>query len=89
MRTDTPESRTGPGRRPTPGPAGLAFFIEPAGGHTWKSLHDDWNQLHHSQPGWRYTSASNFTRDAKTALIRLLFPGWDSSPTHRSTSQPM
>lgn len=82
MRSGTPDSRTGPGRRPSPNPSGLALFIEPASGHTWESLRGDWNRLQRNQVGenWEYASASNFIRDAKTALIRLLFPGWISRP---------
>ena len=82
MRTDVPSSRTGPGRRLAANPAGLAFFIDPANGHTWESLRDGWNRLYGDHAGWAYTPAniSNFTRDAKTALIRLLFPGWDTHP---------
>jgi hypothetical protein len=78
MRMDTPGSRTGPGRRPRPGPSGLAFFIDPVDGHTWESLRSSWNLLYGNQPGWDYTrqNISNFTRDAQTALTRLLFPGW-------------
>ena len=82
MRSGTPDSRTGPGRRPSPNPSGLAFLIEPASGHTWESLRGDWNRLQGNQVGenWEYASASHFIRDAKTALIRLLFPGWISRP---------
>ena len=82
MRTGIPSSRTGPGRRPAPNPAGIAFFIDPASGHTWESLRVGWNQLYGDHADWAYTPAniSNFTRDAKNALIRLLFPGWDAHP---------
>ena len=82
MHSDFPASRTGPGRRPSPNAAGLAFFIEPVGDHTWESLRVGWNQLFGNQVGWEYAQAniSNFTRDAKTALTRLLFPGWDTLP---------
>jgi hypothetical protein len=80
MRTDVPSSRTGPGRRLAPDPTGMAFFIDPANGHTWESLRAGWNRLHGDHADWAYTPAniSNFTRDAKTAVIRLLFPRWDT-----------
>ena len=55
MRTDTPDSSTGPGRRRRPGPAGLAFFIDPVDDHTWESLRASWNHLYGNQPGWGYT----------------------------------
>jgi hypothetical protein len=82
MRMDSPGSRTGPGRRPRPGPSGLAFFIDPVDDHTWESLRSSWNLLYGNQPGWDYTrqNISNFTRDAQTALTRLLFPGWSMHP---------
>ncbi len=82
MRTDTPDSSTGPGRRRRPGPAGLAFFIDPVDDHTWESLRASWNHLYGNQPGWGYTrkNISNFARDAQTALTRLLFPGWTMPP---------
>jgi hypothetical protein len=82
MHADTPDSRNGPGRRPRPGPAGLAFFIDPVDGHTWESLRASWNSHYENDPGWGYTrkNISNFSRDAQTALTRLLFPGWSMHP---------
>jgi hypothetical protein len=68
------------GRRPTPGPTGLAQFIDPVPGYSWATLHWDWNAKH-ADPAektwsWRYEHLSNFTRDAQSALTRLLNPGW-------------
>jgi hypothetical protein len=83
MRLDDPHSRTGPGRPPKPGPTGLAIFVEPLPGYTWQQLRHTWNQLYsdwadgNGRP-YRYESASNFTRDAKTSINQLLFPGWTS-----------
>jgi hypothetical protein len=78
MHTGTPDSRIGPGRRPRSGPAGLVFFIDPVDPHTWENLRVSWNRLYGNEPGWGYTrkNISNFSRDAQTALTRLLFPGW-------------
>jgi hypothetical protein len=68
------------GRRPAPGPAGLAQFIDPVPGYSWPTLHRDWNvryaDLAEDGRSWRYEHLSNFTRDAKSALTRLLNPGW-------------
>jgi hypothetical protein len=68
------------GRRPAPGPTGLAQFIDPATGYSWATLHRGWNAKH-ADPAektwsWRYEHLSNFTRDAQSALTRLLNPGW-------------
>jgi hypothetical protein len=82
MRIGEPGSRKGPGRPPTPGPAGLASFIEPLPGYTWSSLRHSWNQIYASRSDeetgrkWRYSNDPNFIRDSKTALRQLLFPGW-------------
>lgn len=82
MRTGEPRSRPGPGRPPTPDPAGLATFIEPLPGHSWSSLRHSWNQHYgtrtdeHTGRVWRYSNDPNFIRDSKTALQQLLFPGW-------------
>jgi hypothetical protein len=69
-----------PGRRPAPGPTGLAQFIDPVHGYSWQTLHRDWN-ARYADPAedgrpWRYEHLSNFTRDAQSALTRLLNPGW-------------
>ncbi len=82
VRAGTPGSRPGPGRPPRPGPSGLAIFIEPVAGHSWESLRHTWNQLCDDAAAgtWHYESASNFIRDSKTALQRLLYPGWASRP---------
>jgi len=69
-----------PGRRPAPGPTGLAQFIDPVPGCSWQTLHRDWN-ARYADPAedgrpWRYEHLSNFTRDAQSALTRLLNPGW-------------
>jgi hypothetical protein len=86
FRAGPPGSRPGPGRPPDPGPSGLVTFIEPVAGHSWQRLRHDWNARYGQDaddgPGrtWRYDSASNFIRDAKIALERLLFPGWTSRP---------
>jgi hypothetical protein len=76
----SPENARKIGRPPTPGPTGLAQFIDPVGGHTWQSLREMWNSKYsdYEEGGtcWRYDHASNFTRDAKTALVRLLDPAW-------------
>jgi hypothetical protein len=82
MRVDEPGSRRGRGRRPLPGPSGLATFIEPLSGYTWRGLRDSWNSLYGSTTdedtgrAWRYDNDPNFIRDAKTAVSQLLFPGW-------------
>lgn len=84
VRVGTPGSRLGPGRPPTPGPSGLAVFLEPVAGHTWEGMRRDWNEIYGDQGdegtgrNWRYDSASNFIRDAKIAMERLLYPGWTS-----------
>lgn len=67
------------GRLPRPGPTGLAHFVDPVGGHTWKSLRHDWNRVvdqAEQDRSWRYDADSNFTRDAQRALRQLLAPGW-------------
>lgn len=68
------------GRRPSPGPTGLAQFIDPVPGYSWPALHRDWNAKYADPAGdgrsWRYEHLSNFTRDAQSALTRLLNPGW-------------
>jgi hypothetical protein len=68
-----PGERAGVGRPPRPGPTGLVQIIVPLPGHTWKSLQREWNEEYEQ---WRYESVSNFNRDAKNALNRLLWPGW-------------
>lgn len=69
-----------PGRRPAPGPTGLAQFIDPVLGCSWQTLHRDWNARYAGPAedgrSWRYDHLSNFTRDAQSALKRLLNPGW-------------
>jgi hypothetical protein len=82
VRAGAPGSRPGPGRPPRPGPSGVAIFIEPVTGHSWENLRHTWNQLCDDAAvgTWRYESASNFIRDSKTALQRLLYPGWTSRP---------
>jgi hypothetical protein len=63
----------------------VATIYEVTGGYSWESLRRDWNRAYgdYSDDGtgrsWRYDSASNFIRDAKTALERLLYPGWTNS----------
>jgi hypothetical protein len=82
VRVGTPDSRPGPGRPPNPGQSGLATFFEPVAGHSWESLRRDWNMTYgehadeDTSRSWRYGSASNFIRDSKIALERLLYPGW-------------
>jgi hypothetical protein len=84
MRTGGPDSRKGPGRPPVPGPSGLATFVEPVPGHTWRSLRLSWNKAYGSRLDedtgrtWRYGNDPNFIRDAKTAVRQLLFPGWSA-----------
>ena len=84
VRVGTPGSRLGAGRPPAPGPSGLAVFLEPVAGHTWEGMRRAWNEIYGDQADegtgryWRYDSASNFIRDAKIALERLLYPGWTS-----------
>jgi hypothetical protein len=58
-----------------------ARFVDPVEGHTWTSLRHSWNAHYGTHKGpsgrtWHYSSDSNFNRDAKAALLRLLFPGW-------------
>ena len=70
------------GRPPRPGPTGLARFIEPVEGHSWASLRQTWNSKYGKGEStdsrtWRYDRDSNFIRDAKDALTRLLNPGWE------------
>ena len=82
MRAGEPRSRRGPGRPPAPGPSGLATFIEPVPGCTWRSLRNSWNHVFGSTTdedtgrSWRYGNDPNFIRDAKTAVSQLLFPSW-------------
>lgn len=81
MYVDHPSRVTRPGRPPRPGPTGLARFIEPIEGHSWSSLRQAWNTTHGTCQGaddrtWRYDRDSNFIRDTKDALTRLLNPGW-------------
>lgn len=68
------------GRRPAPGPTGLAQFIDPLPGYSWSKMHRDWNAKYadsaEDDRSWRYEHLSNFTRDAHGALTRLLNPGW-------------
>ena len=84
MRIGEPGSRKGPGRPPTPGPSGLASFIEPLPGYTWRDLRDSWNHTYGTRTdddtgrAWRYGNDPNFIRDSKNALQQLLFPGWTS-----------
>lgn len=78
---DQPSRTTRPGRRPRPDADGLRRTIAPIGDRTWRSLRDDWNHQYGKQGKehartWRYDADSNFTRDAKRALTRLLAPGW-------------
>jgi hypothetical protein len=72
-----PGERAGVGRPPRPGPTGLVQIIAPLPGSSWKSLQHEWNEKYGH---WRYESASNFNRDAKNALNRLLWPGWTTRP---------
>jgi hypothetical protein len=78
---EEPSSSPRAGRRPRPDADGLRRTIAPIGDRTWRSLRHDWNRQH-GNPGkthgrtWRYDADSNFTRDAKRALSRLLAPGW-------------
>ncbi len=90
IQAERPADRIGPGRRPRPGPAGFVQTIQPTGHHTWQSLRRSWNERYsheYDERGrlMRYDSASNFIRDAQTALRQLLFPNWrhtdDTSPT--------
>ncbi len=82
MRVGEPSSRKGPGRPPVAGPSGLATFIEPLPGYTWRGLRRSWNVINGSRRvedtgrTWRYDNEPNFIRDAKVALSQLLFPGW-------------
>lgn len=84
MRVGEPGSRKGPGRPPVPAPSGLATFIEPLPGYTWRGLRDSWNHLHGDRTdadtgrAWRYDNDPNFIRDSKTAVSQLLFPGWSA-----------
>lgn len=84
IRSGEPGSRNGPGRPPAPGPLGLALFIEPASGHTWKALRQSWNNACDSVPSgdpgraWRYSNGPNFVRDSKVAFQQLILPGWTS-----------
>lgn len=78
---DHPGSVRRPGRRPRVGVSGLATFVEPVGGHTWQTLCRSWNDQHREERtstggGWRYDAVRNFNRDAKDALLRLLYPEW-------------
>ena len=71
----------GPGRpRTTNPPGGLVYYTRPAGGHTWASLRQSWNErypdLGEDGTNWKYSSAQNFTRDAQDLLQRLLDPRW-------------
>jgi hypothetical protein len=78
---EEPSRSTRPGRRPRPGADGLIRTIAPTGDRTWRSLRHDWNHQYGmsgnaSGRTWRYDADSNFIRDAKRALSRLLAPGW-------------
>jgi hypothetical protein len=80
---DQPARVARPGRRPRPGPTGLAWFIEPVEGHSWQSLCRSWNERYGDERtgagrNWRYDAVRNFNRDSKDALTRLLYPGWQS-----------
>ena len=72
-----PGERAGVGRPPRPGPTGLVQIIVPLPGHTWNSLQREWNEKYGQ---WGYGSVSNFNRDSKNALNRLLWPGWTTRP---------
>lgn len=77
-----PSQVTRSGRRPQASPSGLAHFIEPTDGHTWQSLCRDWNEQYGGEQTasgrtWRYDAVRNFNRDAKDALMALLYPGWE------------
>jgi hypothetical protein len=79
---EEPSRRTRPGRRPRPDADGLIRTIAPTGDCTWRSLRHDWNHQHGMSGNangrtWRYDADSNFIRDAKLALSRLLAPGWE------------
>lgn len=63
-----------------PGGECLAAITVPVPGYSWATLHRGWNAKH-ADPAektwsWRYEHLSNFTRDAQSALTRLLNPGW-------------
>jgi hypothetical protein len=77
---DQPRHRQRSGRPPTAGPTGLAQYVDPVAEHTWQSLRQTWNETYgdhnENSRSWRYTHASNFIRDARTALERLLDPQW-------------
>jgi hypothetical protein len=82
IRLGEPGSRHGPGRPPAPGPSGLATFFDLADGYTWEILRRQWNASYGDRTdeatgrSWQYDSPSNFTRDSRTAVVRLLYPGW-------------
>jgi hypothetical protein len=79
---EEPSRNTRRGRRPRPDPDGLIRRIAPVGDSTWRSLRHDWNRQSGTSGKadrsrtWRYDEDSNFIRDAKHALSRLLAPGW-------------
>ncbi|MFE2869878.1 hypothetical protein [Embleya sp. NPDC059259] len=78
------------GRPPKPGPTGLAQFVDPLEGHSWRSLRRSWNSRY-GKPAegqertWQYDSDSNFIRDAKDALDHLLQPRWEWQPHHAAS----
>jgi hypothetical protein len=47
----------------------LAIFADTHREGTWDERKREWDQLH---PGWCYSEASNFQRDATQAIKRLL-----------------
>src|SRR5580700_1778559 len=64
---DFPSRVSRRGRPLSPGPTGLAWFVQPAAGHTWQSLRSDWNsRAQEMGTSWTYDSQNqrNFIRDA-------------------------
>ena len=68
------------GRPAQPGPTGLALYVDPVDGHSWSGLRVGWNRLQSADPQtqtWIYGADPHFIRDARQAVQRLLWPGWD------------
>jgi hypothetical protein len=68
---------TGPGRRPGSTSTDWVTKVMPVPPSTWATFYAEWQRT--VSPKWRYSQQSNFQRDAKKALLRLLWPQWQSS----------
>ena len=74
-----PEGHRGRPRKTTP-PGGVLYYVRPGGGHTWRSLMCEWNQMYADRgedgSSWRYGELSNFTKDVLEIMDRLMNPRW-------------